>query len=80
MNMELIREFLGWCTMINIGILALSSIMVVMFRSKIGEIHRKMFGLDEAVLHEAYFRYLANFKIVIIVFNLVPYIALRIMA
>ena len=42
------------------------------------KIHRKMFGLSEEVLSKEYFRYLANYKIAIFIFNLVPYLALRI--
>lgn len=79
MNIEEVREFLGWCTIINIALLAFSSIMVVALRGTIAKIHQKMFGLDEATVHQAYFRYLANYKVAIIVFNLVPYIALRLM-
>ena len=80
MNIEAIREFLGWCTIINIGVLAFSAIMVIALRGTISKIHQKMFGLDEAAVHQAYFRYLANYKVAIIVFNLTPYIALRIMS
>ncbi len=80
MDIETIREFLGWCSIINIGVLALSSIMVVALRGAISRMHQKMFGLDEASVQRAYFAYLANFKIAVIVFNLVPYIALVIMA
>ncbi|MGD9417667.1 MAG: DUF6868 family protein [Verrucomicrobiota bacterium JB025] len=40
--------------------------------------HGRMFGMDEAGLAAAYFRYLATFKIVVIVFNLVPWVALQI--
>jgi len=42
------------------------------------KIHGKMSGLDETDLSRAYFQYLAQYKIVFFVFNLVPYIALRI--
>ncbi len=38
-----------------------------------------MFGLDEKDLNRAYFQYLAQFKILIIVFNVTPYIALKLM-
>jgi hypothetical protein len=38
-----------------------------------------MFGLDDTDLSRAYFQYLAQYKILIFVFNLMPYLALRIM-
>jgi hypothetical protein len=37
-----------------------------------------MFDLAEADLSRAYFQYLAQYKILIFVFNLMPYLALRI--
>lgn len=79
MNIETVREFLGWCTVINIGLLFYSSIMIMACRKWITGIHGRMFGLDEAELPGAYFRYLANFKIAVIIFNLVPFVALSIM-
>jgi len=47
-------------------------------RGSIGSIHASMFKLEQEDLSKAYFRYLANYKILVIVFNLVPYLALRI--
>ncbi|MBW1763017.1 MAG: hypothetical protein JRJ64_16315 [Deltaproteobacteria bacterium] len=47
-------------------------------RSSISSVHAKMFGLDEADLSRAYVQYLAQYKIAFFIFNLAPYIALRI--
>jgi hypothetical protein len=44
----------------------------------IKRLHAKMFGLSEEDLSRAYFQYLAQYKIAIFVFNLAPYLALRI--
>lgn len=78
-NLETLREFLGWCTIINATILILSSLLVVALRSSVTALHRRMFALDEKDLSRAYFQYLAQFKISIIVLNIVPYVALKIM-
>jgi hypothetical protein len=37
-----------------------------------------MFGLSEDALSRAHFQYLAQYKVAIFVFNLAPYLALRI--
>ena len=42
--------------------------------------HSALFGLDEKDLGRAYFQYLAQYKIAIIVLNIAPYLALRIIA
>ncbi len=78
MTIEMIRAVLGWCSVINIGLLIFSSISLIAIRGVASRIHGKMFNLDEKDLSRAYFQYLAQYKIAIIVFNIVPYFALRI--
>jgi hypothetical protein len=78
-SMETLAAFLGWCTLINMGMLTFASLMLVSMRGTISKIHGNMFGLEDADLSRAYFQYLAQYKILIFVFNLIPYLALRIM-
>ena len=79
MTVEMMRAVLGWCSVINIGLLMFSSIFVIALRGAASRIHGKMFNLDEKYLSQAYFQYLAQYKIAIIVFNAVPYFALKVM-
>jgi len=79
-SIETIREFLGWCLAINIGVLFISTIMLIVMRGWVVKIHASMTGVGEAELPRIYLEFLGNYKILIFVFNLVPYIALRIMA
>ena len=78
-TIESLTEFLGWCSVINIGMLTFSSIMVILFRVPASKIHAKMFNLNEKEVSSAYFRYLAQYKVAVIVLNVVPYFALKIM-
>ena len=71
--------FLGWCSVINIGILALSTVGITVMREPIMKIHASLLGLDQSMLPKLYFQYLGNFKIAVIMLNIVPYIALKIM-
>lgn len=77
-SVQTVREILGWCSTLNIGILLFSSVILIIAGSPIKRIHAKMFGLSESDLSCAYFQYLAQYKIAILVFNLAPYLALRI--
>jgi hypothetical protein len=70
--------FLGWCTVINLVFLGVATFALTAMRGTILSIHRKMFGIAEEDLLLLYMKYLANYKIVVLVFNLVPYLALRI--
>ena len=80
MTIEALTELLGWTSIINIAILLLSTIGVLTMRGSIASIHASLFGVDEKDLGRAYFQYLAQYKIAIIVLNIAPYIALKIMA
>lgn len=79
MSMEALAAFLGWCTVINIVILALAALGITAMRGFAVRIHSGMFGVPEPDLLRAYFSYLANYKIAIFVLNLVPYIAVKAM-
>jgi len=79
-SIETIREFLGWCSVINIGMLFISTIMLTIMRSWVVKIHASTTGVSEAELPRIYIEFLGNYKILIIMFNVVPYIALSIMA
>ena len=79
-SLETLTEFLGWCTAINLGVLVVATISASLVRGMMVNIHGKLFGLGEADLTHQYFQYLAQYKIAIFVLNLVPYIALKMMA
>lgn len=75
---EQLTAFLGWCTLINIGLLLFSTLMIALIKDFAIRVHSKMFDLDPQTLPTMYFDYLGRFKVLVIVFNLVPYLALRI--
>lgn len=74
-----LTEFLGWSSIINIGILIIASLSVMLMRDSMIKIHGKIFGLDTPDLSRAYFQYIAQYKIAIFVLNIAPYISLKIM-
>jgi hypothetical protein len=78
--MEEITALLGWASAINIVVLLFSTPVLIAMRGGIAKIHSQLFGLDEKDLGRAYFQYLAQYKIAIIVLNIAPYISLKIMA
>ena len=80
MTTAALTAFLGWASVVNIAVLMLSTVMLIAMRGAISKIHSRLFGLDEKDLGRAYFQYLAQYKIALIVFNIAPYIALKIMA
>ena len=79
MNIETLREFFGWCTVINLGLLVFAFVKLMLIRDWASKIHAQMFGIDQASVQRAYFQFFVIYKIAIIVFNFVPYIALSLM-
>jgi len=80
MRTDSLLAFFGWCSVINLGVLIISSVMLMACPDWVMAMHSKMFGLEEKELGSLYFRFLAYYKIVVIAFNLAPYFALRIIA
>jgi hypothetical protein len=78
MTTEVLTAVLGWSAVINLVILVFSSLTVIVMRGPITRTHSRMFGLDEKDLGRAYFQYLGEYKIAVIVLNIAPYLALRI--
>ncbi len=79
-SIETIRAVLGWCLVLNMAFLFLAGLGLAFAGSLAKQVHGPMYGLSESDLDRAYFQYLAQYKIGIFLFNLAPYIALRIVA
>tara|TARA_B100000809_G_scaffold146221_1_gene143779 strand:- start:61 stop:303 length:243 start_codon:yes stop_codon:yes gene_type:complete len=79
MNIETIREFLGWCTIINYGLMILAFLKVYALRNTLAQFRQELFGLDEESVRRLQGQLFVNYQLVIIVFNLTPYIALIVM-
>ena len=79
-SLETVTAFFGWMTVINFVLLAVSTIALIAMRGFISRVHAKMFGLNPEDVSRDYVRYLAQYKIAIIVFSMVPYIALKLMS
>ena len=74
-----LTELLGWVSIINISFLILTTLSIVLMREKISSIHSNMFGINKEDLSKIYFNYLANYKILSLVFCVAPYVSLKIM-
>ena len=75
-----IREMLGWCSLINIGLLLLMFVLVTLMRSFVYKMHSKWFPITESQFNIAIYSFFGFYKVVVYVFNIIPWIALSIMA
>lgn len=77
-SLETARAVLGWSSVLNLSMLVFAAIVLLVAGEPIKRIHTRLYGLSDADLDRSYFQYLANYKIMIFVFNLAPYLAIRI--
>jgi len=78
MTIEMLRNFLGWCAVINIGLLLWWFLFFTLARDWTYRFHRKWFNLSTDTFDTIHYAGMAFLKICIFLFNLVPYFALRI--
>ena len=78
MEVQTITAFFMWCTIINGAMLVFSSIMLLLAQDFVYSMHSKWFHIPRETFNVAIYSFLGFFKIVFIVFNVVPYVALLI--
>ena len=78
MTVEVVRDALGWCSIINYGILLAWFFMIVVARGWIYRVHSKWFAISREHFETINYAMLGCFKLAIVLFNIVPYLALRI--
>jgi hypothetical protein len=71
--------FFGWCTVINLGVYLFSALFIIVFKRFTINLHSKIVGVEASELPNMYFKFLGNYKIGILLLNLSPYIALKLM-
>jgi Family of unknown function (DUF6868) len=78
MNVEIVRDALLWCAVINYGVLLVWFLFFVLAHDWMHRLHGRWFRLSVEPFDAIHYAGMAIFKLGIILFNLVPYIALRI--
>ena len=78
MDIEALTRFFMWCTIINGAMLVLSAIMLMLAPGLVYRMQSKWFPLSRETFDVAIYSFLGFFKIIFLVFNVVPYVALLI--
>ena len=79
MNIEMLKELFGWMTLINLGFYMWTAIMCVVCKGFLSNIAGKMFGVSDETGKAIIYGYVGMYKLLFIVFNLVPWLALTIL-
>ena len=78
MTVEIVREMLGWSAVINLGILVFWFLAFTLIHDLIYRIHGSLFKLSVEKFDAIQYAGMAFFKLCIFLFNIAPYLALRI--
>lgn len=76
MTIEVVKDFLFWCLIVNSAIYAFTAIAVLTMPDFICRMQQKWFALDEQTILKSIYGYLAAYKLIITAFNFTPWIAL----
>jgi len=78
MELETIRAFFAWCSVINIGLLLWWALFLLLAHDWTYRLHSKWFKISVEQFDAIHYAGMAFFKLAVFIFNLVPYFALRI--
>jgi hypothetical protein len=80
MSIDMARDALLWCTIINYGLLVWWFVVFILAHDWLHHFHGRWFQLSREQFDTVHYAGMALFKIGIILLNLVPYVALHIVA
>ncbi|NLX25763.1 MAG: hypothetical protein GXY61_07370 [Lentisphaerae bacterium] len=80
MDIYTLTDLFGWMTAINLGMFILAALLCVFANNYIARVHGKMFGLPAETIKATLYGFLGIYKLLFIVFCLIPWIALKIVS
>lgn len=76
MNLDQLTRLFMWMTIINVAVLLLSSVLAMALKGTMRRTHSRLFGIKEEEVSLVAYGYLGVYRLLVLVFNIVPYIAL----
>ena len=80
MDIELLTNFFMWCSIVNISLLVLSFLLWLVASDRIYALHGTWFPMPRQTLNVIFYCLLGLYKIIVFVFNIVPWVVLEIIA
>lgn len=77
MTLDQLTSFFGWWTLVNLALYLITLVSVVFFKDRISAFQGRILDVSPDELKPLYIDYIARFKLIILTFNLAPYLALR---
>ncbi|NRB59289.1 MAG: hypothetical protein HRU50_05020 [Winogradskyella sp.] len=80
MELQDLITFFGYMSLINFGVLLFSFTIITISGKWVHRLHGKIFNIPEETVGKSLYLTIAFYKILIILFNVVPWIVLKLMA
>jgi hypothetical protein len=80
MSAESAQDFLLWCIVVNYGILLLWFLVFWFGHDWIFKLHSRWFQMSKERFDSSHYACMAVYKVGILLFNLSPYVALRLIS
>ena len=74
---ENLRTFLGWCTVINLGLLLYWILALVFAHDWVLGAHNWLFEISKESFDEINYAMMGYYKLAVLLFNVTPYLVLR---
>ena len=78
MDVQMLTDVLMWCMVLNGALLIVSFLFCAFAGDWVFQMHRKWFPMPRETYNVVIYSFLGSFKILVLIFNVVPYVALRI--
>ena len=76
MTIQLLRAFFGWCTVINGALLLWATLACILAGDWTYRVQSKLFPMSRQAFTLAMYCFIGGMKIIVLMFNLVPYVVL----
>jgi len=77
MTIEIIRDVLAWCSLINMSLLIFWLALFMLAYDWLYQLHIRWFRISMEQFDLIHYGMIGYFKISVLLFNIIPYIALR---
>jgi hypothetical protein len=78
MDIQILTTFFMWCTIINGALFFLSTTILILVPDLVYRAQSKWFPIPRETFNVVLYSFIGLFKIIFLVFNIIPYIALLI--
>ena len=78
MDIQTLTSFFMWCTIINAGLLLFMALIYLLAPNLVYRLQSKWVSISRETFDTVFYSFIGFFKVLVIVFNVVPWIALSI--